>query len=112
MQLETYDDRKVSDTNPLPIKMPALPTGGAATDRSGTITTGGVAQNAMAANTARKLWSLSNNSDTPMNVHPAGTASATAGIPVSPGQTVTGTVTNAISVFCATTGKAFTAWEI
>jgi len=111
MQLETHDDRKVSDSNPLPIKMPALPTGKSATDRSGTITSGGNAQNAMAANTARAGWSLVNNSDTPMTVNPAGTASATAGIPVFPDDVVEGNETNAISVFCASTGKAFTAWE-
>lgn len=114
MQLETYDDRKVSDANPLPIKMISNSVGGpgAATDRSGTISSGGAAQNAMSANTARKRWSLANNSDTAMTVHAAGTASATAGLPVYPGQTASGDETNAISVFCATTGKAFTAWEV
>lgn len=85
--------------------------GSTATDASGTITTGGAAQNALAANLQRHEWTFVNNSDTLMMVRVGGTASATAGIPVYPGDVVSGQENNAISVYCATTGKAFTAWE-
>lgn len=84
---------------------------GTATDRSGTITSGATAQNAMASNAVRKGWVLINNSDTDMYVHAAGTASSTAGIPVYPREMAFGYEVNAISVYCVTTGKAFTAWE-
>lgn len=83
----------------------------ASTDRSGTITSGGTAQNAMAANTSRRFWALANNSDTVMMVRVGGTASATAGVKVNIDDLVYGAEIDAISVFCATTGKAFTAWE-
>lgn len=83
----------------------------ASTDRSGTITLGGTAQNAMAANTSRRFWALTNNSDTVMMVRVGGTASATAGVKVNTDDLVYGEEIDAISVFCATTGKVFTAWE-
>lgn len=95
-----------SATSPLPTSSAA-----AATDRSGTITTGGTAQNAMAANASRRSWTIINTSDTAMRVHAAGTASTTAGVTLNPGDVATGTETNAISVHGATTGKTFTAWE-
>lgn len=111
----------VSAQSPLPVALyagggatsPAFVTeaGTLATDRSGTITLGGTAQNAIAANTSRVEWTIVNNSDTLMMVRIAGTASATAGIPANPGDVIVGKETNAVSVFCATTGKAFTAWE-
>lgn len=85
--------------------------GTSATDRSGTITLGGTAQDALAVNKSRYEWTLINNSDTLMMVSAGATASATAGAPAYPGDVVSGKETNAISVYCATTGKAFTAWE-
>ena len=84
--------------------------GTSATDRSGTITTGGVAQNAMAANPARHQWNVYNNSDTAMTVSVIGTASATS-VSLVPGGLANGKETNAVSVFGPTTGKAFLAWE-
>lgn len=81
-----------------------------ATDRGGTITTGGVAQNAMAANASRKQWCIQNspNSVENLNVSAAGTASATAGVMLPPGAQACNQSGNieqtAISVFAATTG--------
>lgn len=43
-----------------PIPTQVLPTSGAPTDRSGTITSGGVAQQAMAANSARRYLFIQN----------------------------------------------------
>lgn len=104
----------VSVNDPLPVA--ATITGGTivgtlATDGSGTITLGGTAQNALAANTSRREWTFINSSDTPMMLRIGATASATAGFSLSPGDMASGQETNAISVYCATTGKAFTAWE-
>lgn len=85
------------------------------TDRSGTITTGGTAQNAAAANTSRKgLW-LQNTSTGNLRVSTRGTASSTAGILVAPGNMMSwpahGIPTAALSVWGATTGQAFEAAE-
>lgn len=97
-----------SDADSVPT---SSPTGSSATDRSGSITLGGTAQNAMAVNTSRKEWTFTNTSDTVMYVSAAATATAANGIPVYPDETVEGNETNAISVLCATTGKTFSAWE-
>ncbi len=85
--------------------------GTAATDRSGAITLGGTAQDAIALNAERREWTFINSSDTPMMLRFGATASATAGFSLSPGDMAAGKETNALSVYCATTGKAFTAWE-
>lgn len=85
-----------------------------ATDKSGTITTGGIAQNAIASNANRKGWVLQNTSDTDMYVSDSGTASAssfllkTGASARSDSMSVT---TGAISLYCATTGKTFAATE-
>lgn len=85
------------------------------TDKSGTITTGGTAQTVIAANTARRGWQLSNLSAAIMYVRDDGSAAtATTGVPVNPGQSVDDggrCSTAAISVYCATTGAAFSAKE-
>lgn len=87
----------------------ALPAG---TDRSGSITTGGTAQNVAAANTARRGFTLQNTSDTEMRVSESGTAaSATTGYQIAPGGRFTASTNRAISVFGATTGKTFAATE-
>jgi hypothetical protein len=85
-----------------------------ATDKSGTITTGGTAQNAIAANSNRKGWMIQNISDTDMYINEAGTATTgkfllkSGASAVSQGNAVT---TGAISILCATTGKAFAGVE-
>ena len=88
----------------------------ALTDRSGSITTGGTAQQLMAANATRRGWYIQNNSDTVMWVSDVGTAAATQPslklLPdayYEPPQS--GVDNGAISLFCATTGKTFTARE-
>jgi hypothetical protein len=93
------------------------------TNRSGTITTGGVAQNAMAANPARKGWMIMNIDETnlePLGVRTTGAAAlASAGtftlVPSAgagyPGGVMQGVGSGAISVIAATTGHKFTAIE-
>ncbi len=85
--------------------------------RSGTVTAGGVAQVLMAANAARRGWSLQNQSTGDLWLNElGGTAAATQpAVQIAPGASVVN-VTNgvsllAISVFGVTTGQAFTARE-
>lgn len=90
---------------------------GSLTDRSGTITTGSTAQNAMAANTSRKYASVTNPIDAAESlwVNDAGTATAASpSYELAPGDewsTDDFVPTNAISVIAATTGHAFIARE-
>lgn len=84
-------------------------------DKSGTVTSGGVAQVLMAANDARRGWRLQNTSDTDLWWSDVGTAAAGgsshklgAGDMYVEDTVVT---TAAISVFGATTGKTFAARE-
>lgn len=89
-----------------PIKTP--------TNKSGTITTGGAAQNVCAANTKRKGFWFQNVSDTDMWLYELGTAVADQpAVKVAAGQAFEFPVTTigAISVICATTGKKFSARE-
>lgn len=86
------------------------------TDRSGTITAGGTAQQVMALNTSRYGFCFMNISDTDMYICFTGTATAGAGSLKIPAGALyetmpAGVPVGAVSVFCATTGKAFTAWE-
>lgn len=96
---------------------PGSSASGALTDRSGTITTGGTAQNAMAANTSRKYASVTNpiSATESLFVNDAGTATAASpSYELLPGESYeTGAFvpTNAISVLAATTGHAFIARE-
>lgn len=79
------------------------------TDRSGTVTSGGVAQNAMAANLSRKGWCIQNDpaATEALYVRTDGAASASAGTALQAGQQVCSpanvVTTGAISVFAATT---------
>ena len=90
---------------------------GGDTDRSGTIAAGGTAQQAMAANSVRKHFFFQNLSDTDMWVRWTGTASAGAGsVLVKAGggsyeNPPNFCPTGAISIFCVTTGKAYTTTE-
>lgn len=89
----------------------------ATTSRSGTITLGGTAQNAMAANTSRKGWCVQNptGASESLFVRAGGTASSSTGTELAAGQQACnqpGTVDQgAISVFAATTSHAFSAFE-
>jgi uncharacterized protein (DUF2345 family) len=87
----------------------ALPAG---TNRSGSITTGGTAQDVAAANTSRIGMTFQNTSDTVMSLTESGvTATATNGYSIAAGQAINISTSNRISVFCATTGKTFAATE-
>lgn len=78
------------------------------------ITAGGTSQTLFAANASRRHFFFQNISDSAMWLNPNGTAAADApSIYVPAGASYEPFVapTTAISVFCATTGKKFTAWE-
>lgn len=83
---------------------------------SGTITLGGTAQELMAANKGRGGFWIQNVSDTDMWINELGTAAASQpSMKLAAGafyeSPVTGCTANAISIFCATTAKAFSARE-
>lgn len=92
------------------------PTGGTLTDRSGTITTGGTAQQLAAANTSRRGYLIQNNSTGDLWINTLATAVASqpsfkvpAGAYFETPSTML--ATGAISIFGATTGQAFSARE-
>lgn len=90
--------------------------GGVPTNRSGTITTGGVAQQVMAANAHRRYLFIQNISDTAMWFDIGATAVASQpSTYLAPGVAFMWAVgyipTGAVSIICATTGKGFTAKE-
>lgn len=87
------------------------------TDKGGTVTTGGTAQAAIAANSNRKAWCIQNDpaATENMSVRVNGTASATTGTIVTPGNqacNLPGALdTAAVSVFAATTGHRWFGYE-
>lgn len=94
-------------------------TGGSAApvNRSSTITTGGTAQNAMAASSTRSSYFFQNISSEIMWGSWVGTAApnAAGSFPISPNGVLRNTApceTTALSIYGATTGKVFTAWEM
>lgn len=103
----------VSTANPLT----TAPISGALTDKSGTITTGGTAQTAAAANTSRKYLFIQNPSTAPGSLWFSTVTTAVAASPsieLVPGASdATGVFcpTGAVSVIAATTGHAFTMRE-
>ena len=103
----------VSSSNPLPITYTAA----TLTSRSGTIAVGGTAQTLMAANASRKGWFIQNVSTGDLWVNRfGGTASAAQPNILVPSGALYetpagGSGGNAISVFGATTGQAFTSSE-
>ena len=103
----------VSEVNPLPVQNAnADPT-----DRSSTITTGGAAQVAMAALSTRKAYFFQNVSSEIMWGSWIGTAapSMAGSFPIQPNGIIRSTQvceTTALSIYGATTGKVFTAWEM
>lgn len=103
----------VSSSNPLPVQN----ANAAPTDRSSTITTGGVAQVAMAALSTRKAYFFQNVSSEVMWGSFTGTAAPnTVGsfeiVPKGVIRSTTVCETTALSIYGATTGQKFTAWEM
>ena len=103
--------RDVDADNPLPVMQGR----GTPTDRAGTITTGGTAQQLAAANANRLGWWVQNNSAGDLRVNRFGTASITAGIRISAGdlyESMPGAQgVGALSIWGATTAQAFSAGE-
>ena len=103
----------VSSSNPLPVQN----ANAAPTDRSGSIKTGGEAQVAMAALETRKAYFFQNVSSEIMWGSFTGTAvpNAAGSFPISPNgiiRSIQVCETTALSIYGATTGKVFTAWEM
>lgn len=93
-----------------------IPQSGNITTRSSTITTGGTSQQVAASNTSRKYFAIQNISDTDMYLGVGYTPTTTTGILLTKsggGLAFESTFipTQAINILCATTGKAFVAWE-
>lgn len=124
----TVNGAPVSTSNPEPVTgtvtanqgaAGATPWGvvssGALTDRSGVITTGGTAQNVMAANSSRKYVRLKNPDTATEDLYYSftGTASASSDVLHAGDEARSGffTPTHALSVFAATTGHVFVAEE-
>ena len=89
----------------------------APTNRSGSITTGGAAQTVMAALSTRKGYFFQNISNEIMWGSWVGTAtpSVAGSFPIQPNGIIRSTQvceTTALSIYGATTGKVFTAWEM
>lgn len=123
----TVNGAAISTDNPLPITGTVAVEGveftgtvnvvasGALTNRSGTITTGGVAQNAMAANASRKYARLKNPVTATENLYFSftGTASTSSDYLQAGYELVTDSFvpTSALSIYAATTAHAFVAEE-
>ncbi len=107
------DNSPVSSSNPLLVQSAnATPT-----NRSGSITTGGAAQVAMAALSTRKGYFFQNISSEIMWGSWVGTAApSTAGsFLISPNGIIRNTTpceTTALSIYGATTGQKYTMWEM
>jgi len=103
----------VSSSNPLPVQSAnADPI-----DRSSSITTGGVAQVAMEALSTRKAYFFQNVSSEIMWGSFTRTAapSMAGSFPIQPNGIIRSTQvceTTALSIYGATTGKVYTAWEM
>ena len=103
----------VSNGNPLPVQN----SNGTPTNRSSTITTGGAAQVAMSALATRKAYFFQNVSSEIMWGSFTGTAApnAAGSFPIQPNGIIRSTQvceTTALSIYGATTGKVYTAWEM
>jgi len=122
-ELTLSDGTPVDDSHPFPTTSVAnistanfTPTKGSFTDRSGTITTGGVAQQLAASNGSRTYLLVQNNSTADLWVNFTSTAVANEpSVKIPAGAIFTSdpqfVSTEAVSVFGATTGQAFTAKE-
>lgn len=94
----------------------SLGTKGSITTRSGTITAGGTSQQVAASNSSRVYFAIQNISDTDMYLGVGYTPTTTTGILLTKSgggfAFESGFIpTQAINLLCATTGKAFVAWE-
>ena len=103
----------VSSSNPLPVQN----ANAAPTDRSGTITTGGAAQDAVAALATRKAYFFQNISSESMWASFTGTAApGTVGsfeiVPKDVIRSTTTCETTALSIYGATTGQKYTMWKM
>ena len=103
----------VSSSNPLPVQN----ANAAPTDRSSTITTGGAAQNAVAALATRKAYFFQNISSEIMWGSFTGRAAPNdaGSFPIQPNGIIRSTTTcetTALSIYGATTGQKYTAWEM
>jgi hypothetical protein len=100
-----------------PGSIPVTPTSGALTDRSGTLTTGGTAQNAAAALATRKYLFVQNPSTAPGTLWFSTVTTAVQDSPsieLVPGASFESGLfcpTGAVSVIAATTGHKWTARE-
>lgn len=104
----------VSASNPVPVDTEAIVTG-TYVDGSGTIAAGGTAEEVFAANASRKYLFITNPSDTEMwiNFGVAAVASQPS-IRLAPNGGYFEPLVpsgQSVSIFCATTGKAFVAKE-
>lgn len=111
-------DRRATVDESNRLTVAAVAAKGALTNRSGTITAGGTAQAAVAANTSRNYLLIRNPIDATEALWINLTGTATAASPslrLDAGDILTfeGSFvpTNAVSVIAATTGHAFTIWE-
>lgn len=91
-----------------PVKLAPLTQG---TNRSGTVTAGGTAQQLAAANNNRKALVIQNRSDAVLVVNEHGAASETAGFELAPKAGISILSRNAVSVFGSTTGQRWSATE-
>ena len=103
----------VSSTNPLPV----LNANASPINRSSTITTGGAAQNAVAALATRKAYFFQNISSESMWGSFTGTAapSTVGSFEIVPNGIIRSTQvceTTALSIYGATTGQKYTMWEM
>ncbi|WP_031431822.1 hypothetical protein [Methylomicrobium agile] len=102
----------VSTSDPLPVFVPPV----SPINISGTITTGGTAQQLAASNLNRRGWSLRNNSEGSLWVSDVGTADYSKdSLEIKPGELYEtpygGQSSGAISIIGQTTGQSFTARE-
>lgn len=81
------------------------------TNRSGTITAGGTAQQLAAANNNRRTLNIQNRSDDVLIINEHGAASETAGFELAAKAGISIQSRNAVSVFGATTGQRWAATE-
>ena len=107
------DVAALSTTTPLTVQS----ANASPTNRSSTITTGGAAQVAMAALSTRKAYFFQNISSEIMWGSWVGTAApnAAGSFPIQPNGIIRSTQvceTTALSIYGATTGQKYTAWEM
>lgn len=106
---DAVNDGDVSNANALPVRPGFLPGG---TDKSGSITTGGTAQQLAAANSSRRALLIQNISSGDIWVNEMGTAVVgSAGFKLVSGDSYYAQTNRAVSVIATVTGQAWTAIE-